>query len=513
MSEFEEFCEMQKEQKKPDIDGIMLYAEVLNEESDSDSIQRALLLAEKLPVLQQRRVLLCIKKNTGIPLHKLEEAICEDKGPDSKEPDQHSFAMAILERHGRENLLATAAHTFQWDGAGVWRVLDERALKKLVQSVLVEIGVKVSRGLVDAVTEVLKTEIYIPYHEWNYDPDVINFKNGELRYRAGQWVLEEHCREHYLATQIPHSYDQVAKAPLFQKFLNEIFDGDEDADEKITLCLEMIGYSLVSHARYEAFILLIGKGGNGKSVLLHILALIVGKKNIAAVTPSKFSVSSDRAHLYNKLINLVTEIPEGIKIADAELKSITSGELITASSKYGHPFEFSPIATNWFAANHMPYTSDHSDGLFRRAFIIWFNKKFERGKNADPKLKDKLEKEVQGIIALALDAYGKVIERDGKFTEPASSSAAKEEWKYEVNQVEQFVDEMCIRDPNARTVSAEVFSAYKGYADEMGFRRLNHNSLTRRLKMSGFSTVRTGEARMISGLRLIEPDNEAELHE
>lgn len=89
-------------------------------------------------------------------------------------------------------------------------------------------------------------------------------------------------------------------------------------------------------------------------------------QNVCAVQPSQFENRFQRAHLAGKLANLIPEIAEGAEIADAELKAITSGELMTAEYKFVAPFDFRPFCTCWFGTNHMPHTRDFSEALFRR---------------------------------------------------------------------------------------------------------------------------------------------------
>ena len=124
--------------------------------------------------------------------------------------------------------------------------------------------------------------------------------------------------------------------------------------------------------------MLIGNGANGKSVLLSVIEALCGRTNVAGVQPSKFESTFERAHLHNKLANIVSELSEGEKLADAGLKSITSGEPVTVAHKYKDPFVLRPYSTCWFGTNHMPRTSDFSDALFRRAVIITFNRTFQQ---------------------------------------------------------------------------------------------------------------------------------------
>lgn len=443
-------------------------------------------------------------KRVGVGITQLEQAILEtaNVGGNVEATDHLTLAREVAARVGRENLLATVAHVWLWQDAGVWRPIPDRELKQLVQRSL-ETQVEITRGLVDAVTDVLKSDIFSSGHIWNPVNDVINVSNGELVWSKNGWVLHPHDREHHCTTQIPVPYEQKADCPRFRQFLSEVFIDDPDAAEKAQAILEMIGYSLCNHARFEKFIILVGQGANGKSVILEIVRLLVGQENAAAVQPSQFSNRFQRAYLYLKLVNIVTEVAEGAPISDAELKAIVSGESMTAEHKHQSPFDFAPYCTLWLGTNHMPHTRDFSDALFRRALVIPFNRVFRAGVDADPHLKDKLAKELPGIMKLALDAYAGVLKR-GSFTEPQSCLDAKREWRTQTDQAAQFIEECCLRDLKGEEETKTLFRAYEQWATESGIiRKLNHKNFTQRLEKLGMQAVKTtGGMRVIRGLWL-----------
>ena len=283
--------------------------------------------------------------------------------------------------------------------------------------------------------------------------------------------------------------------------MREVFPS-ADGDKQAQALLEMMGYSLMTHCKHEKFIILVGNGANGKSVVLKVLEMICGAESVAGVQPSQFANTFQRAHLLNKLVNIVSEIEQGAVIDDAALKGITSGETTTVEQKFKDPFQMTPFATCWFGTNHMPHTRDFSDGLFRRALILKFDAVFkpELG-NCDPFLLDKLAGEMQGILTMALEAYRLALVNG--FTVPESSSQAAEEWRLEADQVAQFIADDCSVGASVESIVSELYAAYKLWTADNGVQRsLSMKSFRDRLTRLGYGQRRTNAARYVTGVSL-----------
>ena len=228
----------------------------------------------------------------------------------------------------------------------------------------------------------------------------------------------------------------------------------------------------------------------------------MGRDQTAAVQPSQFENRFQRAHLQGKLANIITEIAEGAEIADAQLKSLVSGEMTTAEHKMKPPFEFVPFAKHWFGTNHMPHSRDFSDALFRRAVILEFPNKFD-GSKRDVHLTSKLNAELPGIFNMALTGLARLIEKRA-FTPCASSDDLTRQWRLEADQVAQFVEETCRSVPGESITSGFIYQQYELWADQAGINRtLNRKNFTTRLERLGFLSGKgTGGVRMIYGLKL-----------
>ena len=466
---------------------------------DIEDIEAIIEESRFLPSIKLETIQRALKTATGYTLGAIRKHRSELFAADP-EPDQLDLAKNAISVMGKNNILHAQDQTWLWSKSGVWEICRDRTIKQIAQGVIDSEDLDVTAGLVNGVSDVLKSEINSADHLFNLgNPETVNCLNGQLELEDGIFQLRPHKREEYRTTQIPVSYDPRESSKRFQKFLAVIFESDQDADEKVECLLQMIGYTLMSHSRHEKLIMLIGNGANGKSVLLAIIEALCGSSNVAGVQPSKFESSFQRAHLHNKLANIVTELSEGEKLADAELKSITSGEPVTVEHKYQHPFNMRPYSTCWFGTNHMPPTSDFSEALFRRAVIVTFNRTFQPHEQ-NPNLKDALESELSGILNLALAAYAGALKNG--FTIPASSQQARNEWKLETNQVAQFVIDACDENPDAAENFSELYRCYKGWVHHNHLSLLTRKTFSSRMQRLGFISGKSGPNRKFKGLQL-----------
>jgi putative DNA primase/helicase len=488
----------------PTFDELMSMAKEMSEDTPESEIEYVVQGTRNFSPIQRRRIFDCVKRQTKLPLTTLQQAL-KESSPEDEGLDQLMLAKKVVDNLGRENVIAASSFVWGWNDCGVWKKLEERTIRQFVHDTVPPLVDVVNKTLIEGVSDLFKTEIFKPEHEFDVgEPESVNCLNGELSLYdvAGGWILEDHNKLNYRTTQIPVVYDENAQAPRFLQFMNEVFKGDKDADDKIKALLEMVGYSLMAHCRHERFIILVGSGANGKSVLLSVLEALCGSINVAGVQPSQFDNKFQRAHLHGKLANIVTEIEQGQVIADAALKGIVSGEPSTVEHKHKDPFMMRPFSTCWFGTNHMPHTRDFSDALFRRALVVSFNNTFkpELG-NCDPNLKDKLLDELAGILNLALEAYAKAIVSG--FTMPESCDAARKEWRLEADQVAQFVDECCITDSNCETAIGDVFDNYLSWSSDNGInRKLAKKGFRDRLTRLGYGDRRTKKTRFVTGLKV-----------
>ncbi len=388
------------------------------------------------------------------------------------------------------------------EGQGIWTETPDEYVKREIQRICRLLEVPVRANFVNGTFDTARTRFFRDIRFDQTGKRSIGVRNGVLEYQNDGWVIKPYEREDYRRICLPVLYDPEAQAPRFEQFLSEVFEGTFDKSSRVLAVLEFMGLSLTTTTEFEKALLLVGSGGNGKSVLLKVLENMVGEKNRAAVQMKQLENRFQRAHLDGKLANVMSELSEGGEIPDAEIKAIISGEAITAEHKLRPPFEFLPICKLWIATNHMPSVRDLSDGLFRRFIILSFPNRFDDKPNRDTRLVETLAFEASGILNLCLRALAGVFDR-GSLTEPLSSWEAVQTWKRDSDQVSQFLEEELVLDPEASMLSSEVYAMYSEWVKASGIRRvLGRKNFTQRLLTHGIEAGRgSGGIRLLHGIR------------
>jgi len=455
------------------------------------------ILGEALTAMLLKR----IAKKAGTTMAALKADAQDHKKIKADRDENHLYAAReVINSFGKENLITCESGVWNWqDSRGVWGKIADREIKQRVHDVS---GSKeLTSNIVGSITDLTKTESYVARHYFNQSDKLISVANGVLELKDGQWVLTPNVRENFLTTQIPVKFDPQATAPRFDQFLHEIFDGASDKHERIRVIKQGFGYTLMSSCKFERFFMLIGVGANGKSVLLIILSALIGREQTTAVQPSQFEHKFQRAHLDGKLLNCITEIAEGAEIADAQLKSLVSGEMTTAEHKFKDPFDFKPIATHWFGTNHLPHTRDFSEALFRRAILVEFPRTFAEHER-DVNLSKHLMAELPGVLNFALEGLKELLTQQA-FSVPQSSNELAKGWRQEADQAAQFVDECCERHPLKTVTSNELYREFEIWAGHAGItRKLNRKNFSTRLEQMGLKLTRTSTHRLIQGLAI-----------
>lgn len=333
---------------------------------------------------------------------------------------------------------------------------------------------KLSKGNLEAVVENLKTRV--KFENTHRDPNKIAVGNGIFNCVTKK--LEPFNPKHFITAKIDTAYNHNAVEEYnkikddfnFDEWLEALACGDP---EIVTLFWQMFNEAINPNKTRRKFVVLLGDGKNGKSTVKTFLTNLIGRNNMASLSPQALQERFGLGGLEGKICNYPDEI--GTKPLDEmdKLKSIVSGEIVSYEKKNKDVryYDFKTLLI--FNSNKIPPIKEKTKAVTDRILIIPLKANFE-GK-LDPSIKDEklhnkiiLEYALYKILHLSFD----------KFIEP--KEVKKEIEKYNLDNDSVYNYMIYYTDRNLHHISAipvnYVTADYHNYCTENGIKPISYVS-------------------------------------
>ena len=179
--------------------------------------------------------------------------------------------------------------------------------------------------------------------------------------------------------------------------------GDEQ-EEAISL-LRHLATALAPHWSAGKYILLIGNGRNGKSVLTSMMQELFGVDNCSSITRQMISESNPAMHMLNgRLLNLVFDGPASWIKDSGNEKSLITGEPVLLRRLYEN--DGTVVRTNALfieSLNKEPKSSDKSSALQERLVRFWLPNRYADNPAFLAKMRS--ERMLGALLSLLIDHY------------------------------------------------------------------------------------------------------------
>jgi P4 family phage/plasmid primase-like protien len=228
-----------------------------------------------------------------------------------------------------------------------------------------------------AMIEMAKSEPGMTVSIGEFDNDLLQLgvANGVLDLRHGR--LLPVSPDLFTSKRCAVEFDAGAKCPAFMKFL-----GDVQPDREMREFLQRwVGYCLTGSVQEQKFSFLYGGGANGKSVLVELVAWLLGDYSRKIATEmlmqhqrSPQGPSPDIVALKGRRFVYANETEEGRRLAESRIKDMTGGDTMTGRVPYGKAdITFTPTHKLVIVGNHRPEITDNSFGMWRRVALVPFD--------------------------------------------------------------------------------------------------------------------------------------------
>lgn len=278
--------------------------------------------------------------------------------------------------------------------------------------------------------------------------------------------------------KIDWNYNENAYCDILDKTLDKVCCNDKEVR---MLLEEMIGYTLYRENNMQMAFILTGSGSNGKSTILNLIKLLLGKQNYTSLDLRELEDTFTPAELYGKLANIGDDISAKYLETSSIFKKVVTGESFMAQRKYGQPFELESYATQIFCANELPPVNDRTDGFSRRLAIIPFTAKFTtHDSDYDPFIMSKLESEpcMEYLLKLAIQGLRRLL-HNGKFTKSSRGESEKLDFVKNNNPVLLWLDE----EPKIENEAVnDVYIQYQIWCTQNGVNALKKANLSREIR-------------------------------
>ena len=366
-------------------------------------------------------------------------------------------------------------------------------------------------------------------------PRWVNFQNGY--FDAVSWSIIEHDPKYLTINQIPMRFDpgswprpdppdatdtedspstfDALENPLLHKprLIDRFLETAISDPDNIQMLWEYYGYCFTADTSMQKFLMITGKGGTGKSVVIDLITSVFGAENCSAVTLQNLNERFYPSCLFGMLLNACADIPSTAMENVDGLKKATGEDLMIYERKGENPCFFHSYAKLLFSANEMPLNlDDRTNAYYRRMLVIEMNHVVGEAEN-DLDLKSKLYEERDFFLFRAMEGLHRLYTH-GHFTQSQSSQEHIEELRRSADSIQAFLyDRITVRE-GARIARSSMYESYKNYCEENDRRPYGKSVFFRRVKDMQLKKTSAGFFYMNVGFKeedFVEVDPETEV--
>jgi len=342
------------------------------------------------------------------------------------------------------------------------------------------------KGIVNLAA--MDTSIHCASSDIDDIPWVIGTPNGVVYLTMGD--LLPFFEGLFVTRRTSVHFDEAARCDRWEQFLREVLGDD---DEIQSYFQQLVGYLLTGDTRLQQMWLLVGKGSNGKSTLLHILQKMLGPdyaqqtpESVLLGRPNVGGATNDLVRLKGVRCALLAETGHGQCFNEERVKALVASDTIAARGLYREFEEFVPQAKFLLATNHLPIVRGTDKGIWRRLVVMPFNNEFEVG--SDPTLFQDLVAQLPGIFAWAVRGAVRWYDPTVDFTVPRAWSLATNQYRAEYDALKGYLDERAELDKAAFVGATELYNDYVAWCVLESRPALSQSEFGQRMMATGLVT-------------------------
>mgnify|MGYP003599390586 CR=1 FL=1 len=383
---------------------------------------------------------------------------------------------------------------------------DKKRLVKLAESLTTWANYCRSRRGIDAMLALAERDprFVRDINDLDKDPYLFGVANGVVDLRTGD--LRPAAREDLVTKASPFEFDPHASTKAMAEFVREICslpidDGATTGPmtyqvrpEQERYMQKVLGYWLTGRVNEQKMWVLTGGGANGKSVLMDVVAKVLGAYAVSlppevlmasarpadAESPTPFARTLAGARLA-----ISSEPREGQRLAASVIKRHTGEARLTARGMRENGFTFDTTHKLVLMTNDQPHIDHPDDAIRSRLHVVPFDRTWNRRDSmvynprlpyGDGSLLDRLLGDAKGVLLWLIEGARSYF-KEGLDTAPAVKATTAEYLRVQ-DHFTVWLEGMEACDPSIGTPAATLFEAYQRFCTRQGAERPHPNNPT-----------------------------------
>lgn len=354
---------------------------------------------------------------------------------------------------------------------------------------------------IKAILDLSKPGLHIPGSAMDANPTELNTQGGIIDLVTGE---RKYHRQASCCTMITaETEDADGAAEVWQTFLDVITCDNKELKDFLQM---VVGMALFGKVYHEGIVFAVGDGRNGKSTFFNAVGAVLGDYtgyiNIDVITTKGSGDKAALATLRGKRMVIAGELEEGRRLSAATVKKLASTDPFQVEEKYKQPEIIKPSHTLFLFTNHLPRVGSTDLGTWRRILNVPFNAVIDP-KQSVQNFGDILAKNAGGaILTWAVEGAQRFAANNFHLDIPQCVKDATEEYRRRENWLENFIEECCDIDPNARIQASVLYAKYKIWAENAGEYVRSEKDFAAEMDRLGYSNVKPKNKKHYVGLKL-----------
>jgi len=299
--------------------------------------------------------------------------------------------------------------------------------------------------------------------------------------------------------------------PLFDAYTASLW-GDSVKEYRM-IFYQWLGATLAGQAtKYQRALLLYGRRGRGKSVLLEIVKSLFPAQAQTGIEPGAGG-RFDAAGLARSQVNVIFDVRQTEHWAEGWFKSAVVGDTVDIERKGVDRETIKPKAGWIMGTNFLP---DIRDPAVERRIVLLHCDGQEYGDDnpaSDPNLAETIRREEgAGIVWRALEHFAAMRQLNRRYSIPALAQDLLQEAR-RYDPLISFLEDVLVPDPGRISVTSDqAYEAFVRHCKRVGNPAMSGAKFGTRLREAGVAKVKRS-VMFIVDRRLMEPEQEPPNHD